>query len=66
MNCKVVVEHFREVLHDRVSTDVILTEWLDLKLFVIGSCRHPFTSTSCTDDPWKIVTFAHRKHSKMF
>ena len=47
---KMVVEHFHGVLHDRVTNDVILNEWLDLKLFVINSCKHLFTGKSSMDD----------------
>ena len=58
---KMVVQHFHGVLHDRVTTDVILNEWLDLKFFVINSCKHLLTGKSSTDDLWKILSFAHKQ-----
>jgi hypothetical protein len=58
---KMVVQQFHGVLHDRVTTDVILNEWLDLKFFVINSCQHLLTGKSSTDDLWKILNFAHKQ-----
>jgi hypothetical protein len=58
---KLVVQHFHGVLHDRVTTDVILNEWLDIKFFVINSCKHLLTGKSSTDDLWKILNFAHKQ-----